>query len=98
MFPRPSSADRFHLVILSLFVAATFTACGPTISKFNATAYEQATSLKVESLALMETATEPYSSHAADVRALRERLQKAHEFAKGRPQNDISARDRKSVV
>lgn len=43
-----------HLVALLALVTATLSACGPTISQFNATAYEQATSLKVESLALME--------------------------------------------
>lgn len=73
-----------------LLLAAT--ACGPTISEFNARAYEQATSLKVEALALMDEATEPYADHAADVRQLETDLQKAHEFAQGRPNNEISAR------
>lgn len=78
------------LVSVLLLAAGALTACGPAISKFNETAYEQATALKVESLALMESATEPYPKHADDVRDLRERLEKAHEYAKGRPNNEIS--------
>ncbi len=79
-------------VVAALLVAAgTLAACGPTISRFNATAYEQATSLKVESVALMQSATEPYEDHAADIHALKEKLEKAHEYAKGRPNNEISA-------
>lgn len=84
---------RFARRLLCLIVAAVVvSACGPTISKYNATAYKQATSLKVESTSLMEEATEPYKKHAEDVRALEERLEKAHEFAKGRPNNEISAK------
>jgi hypothetical protein len=52
-----------------LLLAAT--ACGPTISEFNARAYEQATSLKVEALALMDKATAPYAEHADAVQHLR---------------------------
>jgi hypothetical protein len=66
--------------------------CAPTIAPYSSTAYEQATSLKVESLALMDRATEPYPGHAQDVTALWLALQKAHEYARGRPRNEISAR------
>lgn len=79
-----------RLTVALLFAAGALAACGPTISKFNETAYEQATSLKVESLALMEAATEPYADHAEDVRALQVELKKAHEYAKNRPHNAIS--------
>lgn len=87
-----------HLVALLALVTATLAACGPTISKFNATAYEQATSLKVESLALMEEATQPYDEHASEVRALQRRLRKAHEFADGRPNNKISAQQWETLI
>jgi hypothetical protein len=68
------------------------TGCAPTIAPYSATAYEQATSLKVESLALMDRATDPFARHAEEVNALRLALQKAHEYALGRPRNEISAR------
>lgn len=89
---------RLHTHLRSLFAAllviaaTTLGACSPTISEFNARAYEQATSLKVESLALMERGTEPYTEHVSAVDELRTELRKAHEFAQGRPNNEISAR------
>jgi hypothetical protein len=95
---RPSAGSAVRLVALSLFVVASLTACSPTISTFSATAYEQATALKVESRALMGEATEPYEAHAAEVRALRQRLRKAYEFAKGRPKNEISARQWRILI
>jgi hypothetical protein len=57
---------------------------------YSQTAYEQATSVKAESLALMEKATEPYSQHAQEVAALLLAVDKAYEYAKGRPKNEIS--------
>jgi len=82
------------LGMLALFAAA----CGPAISEFNARAYEQATSLKVEALALMDTATEPYADHASNVQQLKTDLQKAYEFAQGRPNNEISARQWRILI
>jgi hypothetical protein len=75
-----------------LLAVSMLAACSRTISPYSPRAYEQATSLKVESLALMDEATEPFAEHAESVRQLRIKLEKAHEFAKGRPQNAITAR------
>ncbi len=86
----PPLSRRLFLATL-LLVGLTLTACRPTISEYSARAYEQATSLKVESLALMENATDPYGEHASAVQSLRTELRKAHEFAEGRPNNKISA-------
>lgn len=86
----PLLSRRLFLGTLLLF-CLSFSACGPTISEFSARAYEQATSLKVESLALMEKATEPYADHASAAQSLRTELRKAREFAEGRPNNQISA-------
>jgi hypothetical protein len=80
------------LLLATLAVAVLAGACGPTISTFSAEAYDRATALKVESLALMDSATTPYAEHAASVRRLRTELRKAHEFARGRPHNEVSAR------
>jgi hypothetical protein len=62
------------------------------ISPYSETAYQLATSLKVESLILMDKATEPYSTQRQKVEAFQENLQKALEYAKGRPKNEMSAR------
>ncbi len=67
-------------------------ACTPLIGPYSLTAYQYATSLKVETLALMDKAQEPYASHRQDVEALFVELQKAHEYAKGIPNNDLTAR------
>lgn len=88
----PNDSRPLSLAGLLLLTAATLAACAPTISPFSPRAYEQATSLKVESLALMDAATEPFAQHEPAVRQLQTDLQKAHEFARGRPRNEISAR------
>lgn len=90
----PSTAGTVLLGLLLLALSA----CGPAISEFNARAYEQATSLKVEALALMDAATRPYSEHAEAVQQLKTDLQKAYEFAKGRPNNEISARQWRILI
>lgn len=84
--------SSLRVVAALLLFGATLGACGPSISEFNARAYEQATALKVESLHLMEKATEPYADHASAVETHRRNLEKAYEFARGRPNNQISAR------
>lgn len=83
----------FHrLVILAILIPPLcFTSgCTPSIALYSPTAYEQSVSLKVESLALMDKASEPYADHKAEVEALMLDIAKAHEFAKGRPKNEIS--------
>lgn len=71
---------------------AVLVSCAPHISQFSPIAYEQATELKVDAQALMARAAEPYPKHEDDVIALTLRLEKAYEFARGRPRNEISAR------
>lgn len=90
--PSPIGTALLGLVLLAL------AACGPAISEFNARAYEQATSLKVEALALMDEATGAYAEHAQAVQQLKTDLEKAHEFAKGRPNNEISARQWRILI
>jgi len=93
MLPRSlPRRPRASALVVALVLAGIVGACGPTISTFNAEAYDQATALKVESLAMMDSATTPYAEHAASVRRLRTELRKAHEFARGRPHNEVSAR------
>lgn len=77
--------------ILSLIILFISLGCA-TISPYSETAYQQATSLKVESLALMDKATEPYAQHQAEVEALRLKIDKAYEYAKGLPKNEDTTR------
>ncbi|MFH1147090.1 MAG: hypothetical protein V1736_05215 [Pseudomonadota bacterium] len=76
---------------LFLFFFLLINAC-QTISPFSQIAYEQAVSLKVDSLALMAKATEPFDRHEKEIEDVLRRVDKAFEYAKGRPSNEISAR------
>ena len=72
------------IVLLMLF---TLSACS-MIAIFSQKAYEQATSLKVDALAIMDKASEPFLKHQSEVEVLRLNIDKAYEYAKGRPKND----------
>jgi len=67
-----------------------FVGCANLQSVFSEQAYQQAVTLKVESLAMMDKATEPYIQHTEDVETLQKELQKAYQYAKGRPNNSES--------
>jgi len=75
-----------------LLLILLFAACTPLIGPYSPTAYQNATSLKAETLAMMDKAKEPYAEHRAAVEALIVELHKAHEYVKGVPSNNISAR------
>lgn len=76
---------RNHFVAV---VAFSLLAGCSTIGPFSQKAYEQATSLKVEALATMDKAIEPFSSQKQGIEALKLNVEKAYEYAKGRPQNE----------
>jgi len=59
-----------------------------SISQFNATAYEQSTSIKASSVTLMDKANEPYTKHITQVEAILLEARKAYEYAKARPKNE----------
>lgn len=61
-----------------------------TISTYDQAAYEHATSAKVDTLALMDKATESYSTHQREIDAVRTELEKAYEYDRGRPLNRIT--------
>ena len=81
-------AARVLWVVLGLGAAS---ACAPRLAPFSELAYEQAIGLKVDAVALMSRAHEPFARHREAVAALTLRLDKAYEFAHGRPRNEISA-------
>lgn len=76
------------LFLLSYFL---FAACS-SVSIYSPEAYKQAVDLKIESLNLMSFATMSYDDYEAEASFLKMELNKAYEFAKGRPDNEISAR------
>lgn len=86
-----------NTIVFALLLLIT-QACSPQISLFNERAYEQAVDLKVESLYLVERADQPFSRYESEVRDLRLNLQKALEFASGRPNNEISVQQWKILI
>lgn len=85
------SFARTPLVVTSMLLAFLIGACTPLIGPYSPTSYKYATSLKAETLSLMEKATEPYADHAEDVDALMVDLRKAFEYVRGISQNSLSA-------
>jgi hypothetical protein len=75
------------LVLLVLQLAG----CPLLISPYDQVAYQNATTLKAETLALVDKSTEPYAQHAKGVDALALDIDKAYEYAKGLPANQITA-------
>lgn len=82
----------FRKLTLLSIAAGLLTACVPSISQFNETAYRQAVQLKVQSLALIDKATEPYEKYSEEADRLLQELNIAWEYAKGRPNNELSTR------
>jgi hypothetical protein len=78
--------------VLLLLCVSAVAGCSSPIARFDQAAYEKATSLKVDSLALMGKATEPYAQHEIEIAALMLQVEKAYEYAKGKPKNEITAK------
>ncbi len=78
-------------ILLLLTVSLYLFACS-NISEFSQYAYQQAVNLKVESLDLISNADQPFEDYAEEVYSLKLELSKAVEFAKGRPDNEISTK------
>lgn len=83
-----SSNVRFIKLVA---VATVIFSCTRTIAVFDQHAYENATSLKAEALALMDEATTPFSQLDAEVKDLMIRVEAAYEYARGLPENEITA-------
>ncbi len=79
-----SNAFRRQFALISTL--CVLSGCS-TISPFSQKAYEQATTLKVDALSTMNKATEPFASQKQNVEILKLNLEKAYEYAKGRPKN-----------
>lgn len=90
---------RNQIIALHLFIISTIllTACS-SISVYSPEAYKQAVDLKIESLNLMSSATMPFSDYEEDVAFMKTELSKAYEFAKGRPNNEISTKQWENLI
>lgn len=79
---------RFPIIWLLLAVILSG-GCASLIAKYDKVAYQQATSLKVDSLIIMDKAVEQYSEHEKAIGDLNIKIEKAYEYARGRPKNEI---------
>lgn len=86
----PKNKTSVVISFAFIFISLTFCACS-YIAPYSHFAYQQATSLKVEALALMDKAAEQSASHENEIKELETKIEKAYEYAKGRPKNDLSA-------
>ena len=90
---RGSPHPRWSLEILSgalssLAACSVFIIAGcSSIAKYDQAAYANAVALKVDTLALMESATNSYSSQRKEIAALERQMQKTYEYDRGRPVN-----------
>jgi hypothetical protein len=89
-----NSCTRIKNLIAGVLIIALLSACTPLIAPFDATAYENATTLKAQTLALMDNAKDPYSRHRSEVEGPgghTARMNGAYEYAAGLGSNEISA-------
>jgi len=88
LFRARTARRRFLLVALATILLLS--GCASTIAVYDAKAYENATSLKVETLALMDSAGDVYAQHTEAVTDLRTKLKKAEEYARGLDKNTVA--------
>jgi hypothetical protein len=81
--------QHYFIVCLLLMVLSS---CTPLIGPCSPTAYQNATSLKAETLALMDKATQPYVENTQKIDDLNVRINAAYEYVNGMPSNSISAK------
>lgn len=75
--------------VAALLFLLLMTAC-VHVGPYSETAYKNATDLKPKTLAVMDKAEEPYSTHKEEVKALLVELKAAHEYVKGVPRDGFS--------
>lgn len=79
---------KFYL----FFMILALTGCSALIGPHSPTAYENATSLKAEVLVTLEKANTPYSDNEAEVEGIKLKAEKAYEYVKGVPKNQLSTK------
>ncbi len=87
----------FVILILFQLFQMLLSGCA-SIAPFSQRAYEQAVDLKVDALHTMELARDSFVTHQAEVSELKLKVEKAYEYAKGRPDNELSSAQWKIVI
>ncbi len=89
-----------QLAMLQLALLSGLTACVTTaINYFDAATYTQLTSLKAETMTLLETFDAvPYAENTLQIAATRLNLRKAYEYEKGKGELNVDTRDQLSKI
>ena len=87
-----ASIARAALVLTLLAPLAALPACAPISPPYNPAVQSNTASLKTDTLALLDSAGDPYADHAAQADALTARIEAAASVAAGTPQNALAAR------
>ncbi len=70
-----------------LLASLLFISCS-SLSSFDQTTIDQASSIKIMALSLMDKATNPYTDFAPQVDELKNKLEEAYQYSKSRNNND----------
>lgn len=85
------TVQAIRLVAISVIIAFIAACSSLPIGEYSLDAYKNATSLKAETLAIIDKAKEPYRTHQSEVEALTTKIDSAYEFSAGMPNNQLSA-------
>ena len=78
-------------LLVVIWAGIFFYQCTPLIARFDPVAFQQVTSLRVESLMLMDKAIESYAQHEREINALMLKVEQAYEYAFNKPKNTLTA-------
>jgi hypothetical protein len=75
-----------------IFLLLTCLGCGSTISLYDQYAYQKTTSIKVDALELMDSATDDFADHGTAVKAVNTEISKVIEYEAHRQKNQITVK------
>jgi len=82
---------KISTTICALILACLLTNC-TRVALFDQTSYSNTINAKVETLALMNQAGEPFENHSDDIQNVTKLLSKAYEYDKRRTNNNITTK------
>ena len=89
---RQQKSPLVFSIFFTLLLAIISTGCSPKVGLYTQRAYENATSIKAQSLIIMDKATTPYSNNVAEIDRLVLAVEQAYQYSKGLPKNDLAAK------
>jgi hypothetical protein len=78
--------------IIGMLALAALLSCVPRVAWYSPTAYTNTVDLKVETRNLVLKGVDPFEKHADEIDKLNVKIEKAYEYAKGIPDNEITTK------